>query len=348
MSIATRIKQARLRRGLSLRALAGQVGLSQTAIYKYEKGASTPDSAMLRRLAGALGVKPGYFLRPAGVGEIEPAFRKNASLGKKQQCQIIEEIRDWLERYLDLLTIIEEKPLHFEPPEGFPRRVRTFEAAERAAHDLRQAWAVGFDPIENLTDLLEAHDVIVGTVEAPDGFDACTFHAETSDGDLPVMVTRRGLPGDRQRFTLAHELGHLVLRVEGDLDEEKVCHRFAGALLAPADAVRHDLGENRHALSLEELHILKHRYGLSMQALARRAFDLGIISQAAYTNINRGFRQRGWHRDEPGDPVPPEEPTRFELIAQRAVAEGLITRRRAAELLGHALPALSTTAFEPA
>ncbi len=347
MSIAARIKQARLRRGLSLRALAERVGVSQTAINKYEKGINTPDSAMLVRLSRALGVKPGYFLRPSRVGEIEPAFRKKASLGVKKQRQIIEEVRDWLERYLDLLSIVEEEPLHFEMPRGFPRPVASFEAVERAADELREAWDIGSDPIENLTDVLEAHNVIVGVVKAPDGFDACTFRAEV-DGGLPVMVSRWGLPGDRGRFTLAHELGHLVLNVAEGLDEEKACHRFAGAFLAPGDAVRHDLGERRRALSLEELHILKHRYGLSMQALARRAFDLRIIARSCYTQISREFSRRGWRRKEPGEPLPPEVPTRFELIVQRAVSEGLITRRRAAELLGHELPSLSITSCEAA
>ena len=70
--------------------------------------------------------------------------------------------------------------------------------------------------------------------------------AATVDG-IPVVVVGRGWPGDRQRFTLAHELGHLVLhgRLASDVDEEAAANRFAGAFLAPADEVRKELGEKR-------------------------------------------------------------------------------------------------------
>ena len=43
--------------------------------------------------------------------------------------------------------------------------------------------------------------------------------------------------GERQRFTLAHELGHLVMDVAAKLDEKKAMQRFAGVFLMPANAL---------------------------------------------------------------------------------------------------------------
>ncbi|RMF65577.1 MAG: helix-turn-helix domain-containing protein [Bacteroidetes bacterium] len=332
MSIPARIKQARRRRGLSLRDAAKRAGISHVAVSKYEKGDLTPDSQMLIRLAQALDVKPSYLLQPTIVGEIEPAFRKRVALGKKAQRQIIEEVRDWLERYLTLLSIAEEEPLRFRYPKGFPRTVASWEDVEEAAQALREAWGAGTDPIENLTDLIEQHHILVGTVEAPDAFDALTFRVHTN-GEVPVIVTRKGITGDRQRYNLAHELGHLMLRMQ-DLDEEKACHRFAGAFLVPREALLRDLGHRRHSLSLRELQLLKHRYGLSMQALVRRALDLGIISKGLYTNLYKEFTRNDWRKQEPGQQIHPETPLHFELLALRCVEENLIRPERAKELLG--------------
>ena len=220
------------------------------------------------------------------------------------------------------------------------------EDVEQAAQDLREMWKVGVGPIENLTELLEDHQIIVGQIDAPEGFDGCSFLAEI-DRDVPVIVTRRGMPGDRQRFSLAHELGHLMLSPEKNLNAERVAHRFAGAFLVPADALKRYLDVRRRRISLAELHLLKHYFGVSMQALVRRAFDLDIISKVHYIGLMKKFRSQGWHREEPGEPVQEEKALRSELLAQRATMEGLITPHRAAELIGTSADALFASTFDP-
>lgn len=340
MNAGIRIKQARHRRGVSQRDLGEAVGVSATTISKYERGESKPDSSVLVQVAKALDLKPGFFLRPARVGEVRPAYRKLSRLSRKDERKVKEAIRDWLERYIELELIVHPEPAHFEIPPGFPRRVESMEEVEEAAEHLREVWQIGRDPIENLTELLEDHALRVGLIEAPEAFDACAFEAET-DGGEHVIVTREDLPGDRQRFNLAHELGHLLLEVDDDLDEERVCHRFAGALLVPGDRFRQDLGERRRSVSLDELHILKHKYGASMQMLMRRALDLGMISESLYRRFCIEFSRQGWRQDEPGEAFPPERPSRFRLMALRAVEERLITRRRGEELWGKPLKELT-------
>jgi hypothetical protein len=85
---------------------------------------------------------------------------------------------------------------------------------------------------------------------------------------------------------------------------------------------------------LYELHLLKHKYGMSMQAWIHRARDLGILSDAAMTGMYKWFRSQGWHREEPGDPCPPEKPDRMERLVMRAIVEDVISESRASELLG--------------
>ncbi|MEL7170962.1 MAG: hypothetical protein AAGN64_16575 [Bacteroidota bacterium] len=88
---------------------------------------------------------------------------------------------------------------------------------------------------------------------------------------------------------------------------------------------------------LDELHDLKQKYGLSMQALAYRAKDLGIFSATLVDKIWKEFGQRGWRKDEPGERVPAERPARFRRLVQQALAEGIISERRAGQLYKGAL-----------
>src|SRR5690606_33974806 len=242
---------------------------SHTTLSKYERGDSNPDSGTLIRIAQALDFDLSFFLRPTLVGDIQPAYRKKDGLKKKEEQRIIEDIRDWLERYLETEKIWGEEP-HFSNPKGFPRKVRSFDEVEEAAVALRKAWEIGLDPVDDLTGHLEDKGIRVGVLPADDAFDACAFKAEV-DGGVPVIVTNQTGPGDRQRFNLAHELGHLMLDVVEDkaerFTEERACHRFAGAFLAPRPTITDDLGEHRKHLSPVELFVLKRRYGLSMSAL---------------------------------------------------------------------------------
>ena len=101
-------------------------------------------------------------------------------------------------------------------------------------------------------------------------------------------------------------------------------HRFAGALLAPAPAVRRELGPRRTRLDLGELGLLKREWGLSMQAWIRRAADLGVIPQTEFRRSMIEFRRRGWHREEPVADLRGERPLRLCHMALAAHAERLV------------------------
>lgn len=333
MMIGERIKTARKRAGLSQRDLGERANVSAMAISKYERGMDIPSSGVLIRLAKALGVTTEYFVRPIMVKLSTPSYRCRAALPKKQENAILAEAQDCVERYLEIESLFDET-IPFELPKTLNPTVATLEDAERVAVELRQAWQLGLSPIENLIEVLEAHGIKIVLVAGHEKFDACTFWANES---MPVIAVKCDLPGDRQRFTLAHELGHLILHVQQGIDPEKVANRFAGAFLVPKHAVSAELGPSRHMLSVWELHLLKHKYGLSMQGWIYRAQDLKIISDSVARQLFARFRRSGWHQQEPGDQIPPERPQRMERLVMRAVAEDLISESRASELLGKPL-----------
>lgn len=333
MSMGERVKSARFAAGMSLRELAGRVGVSHTAIAKYEGDLDVPSSDVLLRLAHELGVKVDYFFRPSAVGAVEARYRKRSCLPAKAERALVGQIRDAAERYVDVEFLLSHGTVPFEMPEGFPMAVASMEGAEAAADALRCSWLLGSDPIENLTALLEDRGLVVHAVDADRRFDACAFWA---DG-RPVIAVNRAFPGDRQRLSLAHELAHILLVPADGLPQERLAQRFAGAFLVPAGAVRLELGMVRRWLDPFELHLLKHKWGLSMKAWVVRARDAGVLTEAGAVRHFKWFNKEAWAETEPWDPLPAEEPSRLVKLVLRALAENLVSSSRASELLGMSL-----------
>jgi len=337
--MAERIRQARLAAGLTLAALGKRVGVSHTAIQKYEKGLLTPSSSQLQKLANACGVRTEYFFRAHKVALIQPRFRKTVAFGKKAEAAIGIRVAEQLERRIRLLDAFPTPPLpRFEIPDSLPTHVSTPEEVERCAEALRNAWQLGMNPIGDLTCTLETTGLqVIALDERSPGFCGLATSARTDDGRaFPVIAVSRRRPGDRQRFTLAHELAHLVLdeRLASQLDIERACDRFAGAFLAPKVAVLQRLGQSRHTLEWPELHALKHEFGLSMGGWLHRAQDCGVISDATYDTMHKVLTARGWRIREPGTPLPEETSWLFDQLVYRALGERYLSEAQAAELLG--------------
>lgn len=334
--IGARIKQARTAAGLSLRDLAEKAGITAMAISKYETGKSTPSSGVLLSLSKALNVPVEYFLRSEQVTLEEVEYRKHVKLPKKLLRQIEGDVIEQVERYIDLERVFPTLLIEpFKVPENLPPHVAQYADIEKVADALRGAWDLGSNPIPELTDTLEERGVKIIDTELLHGnhFDGL---AATVNG-MPIIVVGAGAdwPGDRQRFTLAHELGHLILkgRLAKGLDEEKAANRFAGAFLVAESVVRKELGPRRRWLEPQELHVLKKVYGLSMMGWMHRAKDLGILPDVHYISMVRYFRARRWHKNEPGDEYPREKTQLFTQLVYHALAEDLVSESKAAELL---------------
>lgn len=334
MSLGESIKLRRQILRITLRGLAEQIGVSHTTVDKYEKNKLVPDSQSLIKLSKTLQIPIASLLRPENqqIQLNQMAFRTGEML-KRDEKQINAETKEWLERYLHIENLT-GRPRVFEMPDRFPRTISSFEEAEEAARDLRAAWDLGTDPIENLTYLLEDKGIKIGIISGITQFDALF----TGYAGHRVIVVKENLPRARQRFSLAHELGHCLLEVEGGLDEEKVMHRFAGAFLVPQEKVLFELEETRHKFSIKELLILKEKYGLSMGAWLHRAMDFGIITPENYLGIRKFFMKKGWNRKEPDDDsTKGEKPAMMEAMVLRAHAEGIISTSKAAELLNQSI-----------
>ncbi|NNN23391.1 helix-turn-helix domain-containing protein [Pseudomonas nitroreducens] len=333
--IGERLKRARAASGLSMLALGQQVGVSANMIKKYEHDESMPSSGVLIRLSKALSVRVEYFFRPVKVELQGVEYRKRSSTPQSLLKQIEADVLDQAERWQELANLWPEFPVdQFAVPAWLPDQIDNLEHVDEQADRLRAAWELGLNPIPDLIDVLESHGilVIITQVDVQAKFDGL----QASVAGKPVIVISANWPGDRQRFTLAHELGHLLLhgRLAGHLDEEKACNRFASALLLPASAMRQQLGLKRHMLEMQELYLLKQEYGISMQGCLYRAADLEIIPPSTRERLFIVFGKQGWRKREPGNAYRQESTLLFQQLVYRALGEGIVGESKAAELLG--------------
>jgi Zn-dependent peptidase ImmA (M78 family)/transcriptional regulator with XRE-family HTH domain len=337
---AERLVRARKAAGLSMSALAAEVGVSANAIKKYEHGETMPTSGNLLALAKALGVRTEYFFRPVKISLADVEYRKRSTTPQKLLNKIHGNVIEQAERWAELLDLYPDsaKPvLAFNLPDSLPERVTTTDEIEAIAIQMRNAWDLGMNPIPKMVDTLESRGImIISTdVESKKKFDGLAG----SIGRTPVVVISSHQPGDRQRFTLAHELGHLVLhgRLSTKLDEEKVCNHFAGAFLLPKAALFQYIGDHRRALEPRELLMLKREFGISMMAILVRVGQCGVISASLQKQYYITFSKQGWRTKEPGSAYPQEETLLFEQLVYRALGEGYMGESKSSELMGISL-----------
>ncbi len=340
-----RLRLARKGAGLSLRGLAERLGglVTAQALGKYERGEMLPSSAVLMGLSAALGVPEAYLLSGTDLQLQDVEFRKHALSRARDRDHLQAKVLSLAERYLDVEALLGH-PSAWMAPEGFPWRAAAPEDAEAAARALRDVWRLGEEPIPGLADFLEERGILVASLELAETISGMTARLRRRAGDdLPMIVVNAGHPGERQRFTLAHELGHLLLRPVDSADAEKLCNRFAGAFLVPAEPLRAEVGDARTHVSLGELVRLKALLLVSMQCLVYRMRDLGILGPAAAGRVFQAMSRRGYRKAEP-NPLPPERAQRFERLCLRVLSEGLASEARVAELLGVSMRKLEAMA----
>lgn len=309
-----RLTQARVRVGKSKTGLAAEVGVSAAAIGQYEAGINSPRPEVLERLASALNVRPGFFSvgRPlARIDMVNAHFRslRSARVSDRQKAlataTLVWELTFALERYVKL------------PDVSLPK-LPVGAAPHEAAVALRRHWDLPDGPVKHLVAMAESHGIVVavrpmGEIDAVDAFSVVIV-------DRPIIITtpRRSENVFRHRFSIAHEIGHLLLH--GDAGEptasiEREADDFAAAFLTPAAAMDSALPQR---LDLAALDRLGRTWGVSTQSLVRRMVERGRTTESS---ARRAYQRLAMADDPAADPTsvyPGEVPTLLTKAAELA------------------------------
>ena len=327
MNETTVLRDLRMSRGWSLEDLADKLdgAVSRQSLHKYENSDATPSPSILTKIAHAFGLTPLELATgPDCLVEIK-AFRKRTGLRAKDEKALRDRFVTEAQKRFAVQFKCEGQLRTKEKLQGFCLG----EEPEHAAHLVRQHWSLGEAAIASLTTTMEDHQVHVILLDADEKFDGVCAVAKGASEDLRgyAVGVRRMEAGGRQRLTLAHELGHLVL----DTDDEVKAFRFAGALLAPKRVMLKKLGEKRNRIKKAELDALSEELGMSPEAIIHRAYDLEIITKDSYAFWSRLLRRNGVKKE---DSIPKEDSTWLHRQVMKGYAERIITETQARDWLG--------------
>ncbi len=337
---AKRLRQARIKEKLSMDALCEKVKgvVSKQAISKYEAAKMMPSSHIVIALAEALGVNTDYFFQPFkfDVEEIKVSFRKKSSITAKDTASLKIHIQEEIEHYLEIEEILGKDATIYNKVETDKVLSLPKDMIECASL-VREKWQLGFDPIANVQDILEANGIKVIPITGPDDFDGVSGMVN----EQPIVVLNRNIKmAERLRFTALHELAHLLFNQNIDTllsehDKEKMCHAFASEMLLPSDIIKKNL-EGKPNLSLNELIFLQERFGISVDAIMHKLNDMEIVTEKRYKSfyirkrMSKAFCaavERSRFHEELKD-------TRYTAMVYSALAQQLITTSKAASMLG--------------
>lgn len=300
---AIRLHEARLMAELSMDRLVELTNntVTKQSISKYERGIMLPKRAARQALAKALCISEEYF--SGNSLQIDVPMLRTTKDGKglftdQNATDLEARLAYWTERYLKNeaaagLTI------HFENPIAFVS-VSTEEDAMHAAELLREHWHCGDGPIPSILRLLERKGIKIIDTLLPDGVWGMSTWADNVHPLIVIDNAKGRTTVERLRFTVAHELGHLLLNLSDSVQEiERMCNTFAGTFLMPRSTLTEELGAQRESLTLEELIDLHELYGISVAALVHTAYNYGIITRQHYDwwydeVINHNHMENGW------------------------------------------------------
>lgn len=310
-SVGDMLRLARQRLGLTQKYAAAQLGVQQPILSRYENTVADPASAFLMKAASAYKVPREFF------DILDPVYGPPVSVHTMLRGR-----RDVTARDLDMITAeLNVRLIHlrrlfeavdFSPSSDVPALgLDEYESPEKIATVVRAHWGVPSGSVKDLTRLAERAGIVVGMSKfggAP--VSGVTFRAP---GRAPLILLNENHAADRLRFTLAHELGHIVMHKFPSATMENEANEFASEFLMPREEMRHAFRGRK--ITIELLAALKPEWRVAMQALLYRATKLGFLTQNQSRYMWQQISSRGWRLREPRElDFPQEKPRVLDLI----------------------------------
>lgn len=291
------LRLARQRLGFTQKDAAAKLGIPQPLLSRLENGVSEPDSAILLKASQVYQVPRDFFeiLDPVygPPVSVHTMLRGKADVTARDLDMITAELNI---RIMHMRRFLEG--VDFAPTANLPALdVEQYGSPEKIAATVRAHWGVPSGPIKNLTQLVERAGVIVGSSKfGGASVSGATFKVP---GKPPLVLLNSTQPSDRMRFTLAHELGHLIMHRFPTADMETEANEFASAMLMPAADIRSSFQGRQVTLSL--LAALKPEWRVAMQALLVRATTLKFVTSNQARYLWQQISARGWRLREPAE-----------------------------------------------
>ena len=347
--VGVRVREQRIRRGLSLRDLATKCGLSYSRISRIERNfASSIELIEIFRLAKALNVEATWIIEGSPIRDrIIAAARTSRA---KEVDQAVDKLLDIFEidaAFNEVGVPDRQKILFDKMPGNVDKSPRDWgiETATR----VREDWGMQSGPLHNLISLIEKKTGVYVAIddlgEEVDG--VCLVDPENG---VTVIAASTRTPWERQRFTLAHELGHLLageLRIEAveknrPSKAETAAHEFARNLLIPIeDLIAINDASGGKVWDKMEIATLAWQYQVSSKVAAIQLSRANIIADHLVEEISDGGAQLwstigGWESErdaEAGRALQKRRPARLVSRAIKGWEIGLVSTKYIAKAI---------------
>lgn len=269
------LRLARQLKGFHQTEAAARLGVTQSLLSRYENKLNRPSDGFLFLASQVYTVRTSFFYQNEPIYgapvSVHPMTRRRADVSAREMDSVVAELNIrimHIRRFLEAVDISSVFPL--------PRLdIEEYSTPEVVAATLRNIWGVPRGPLPNLVTLAERSGVVVAhSAMAGVEVSGVTF---APPGVPPLVLLKGDQPADRLRFTLAHEIGHLVMHRFPTPGMEGEANDFASALLMPEPDMRSYLSGRRVDLSL--LAAMKPEWRVSMQAILMRAKALKIVDR---------------------------------------------------------------------
>lgn len=318
-----RLSVARKRRQFTKKSLAEAAGITSLTLTRLERGETAyPEAETVASIAKVLNYPVDFFFGEDldSVDEQTVSFRSLSTLTAKQREASI--------AASDLALIFNDWVCqHFELPIADLPAMRG-EDPITAAASIRSHWGIGSKPISAIVKLFESKGVRIFSLEEQNkNVNAFSFWKN----GVPFIFLNTFKSPEASRFDAAHELGHLILHVEGtnkNKDHEREADKFASAFLMPPGDVVSFVPKSP---SIRKLIELKKRWGVSVAALSRASFDIGLSSEWHYRDLCRELSMAGYRTSEP-ESIAREYSSLWKMIFEHLWKDG-ITKDHVANFL---------------
>ncbi|HBE7940637.1 TPA: ImmA/IrrE family metallo-endopeptidase [Clostridioides difficile] len=299
-----RLKKARIYREMTVFELAQKMNCERQLISMYENNKLKPEKNIIKQIAKELYFPVKFFLEKENdIIKGSSYFRALLTTNKKYRKKQIQRMEFLAQIYFFLHDYIEFPKLDL--PNCF------YKTPEEAALLLREAWGLGLKPVDNIIYEVEQHGVIV--TGFPTSIDYIDTFSQMIDIEGKTMYligySNNNTSTSRLHFDIAHELGHICLHEWSEdvealekqefEDRESEANRFASTFLLPEETFK--LDAKRTPLRIPNYTELKRKWKVSIQAMIRRSYSLGIISMDEYHSMIRTLQCRGLRKSEPLD-----------------------------------------------
>ena len=320
--IGDNIKKYRLLNNMSLRELGNKLSLSQTAIAKYEKNELVPDGEKLLKFCDVLKCKVYDLLKPESeYKDINLKFKLQKKFPNNKLELLKQLVKDKVLVYLEVLELNSTPSILLKK-----YKVDSLEDASLAAANFRSDNNINtFLPLINLCNIIENLGMnIVFINNDNDIFNGFNGASECLEGK-PMICILNNSNVFIQRFTLAHELGHLILDINPSLDSELICDEFASSLLLPKEAIIRKFGSSRKYISDIEYILIREEYQVSIKTIMNRLHRYNIISDSAYKYAYIHYNKFLKDEEQEIGKLTQEKALKYKILVHRLRSQELIT-----------------------